>query len=76
MELEIGLSAWSKGQELAEKSLVIGQPFIGAFAIADNLGYQPETLEYKMASHAAYEVYNQAGVWTDDNGIITKIDRE
>lgn len=59
-------AAYARGKATAENMLQIGNVFQGSFNIADSLGYDRESLEWRCAVHGAtvaIQAYGQ--IWTD-----------
>ena len=78
MLTETEVSAMVKAREsaiaLANKSLEIGKPFIGAWGVAEALGYPKDSLEFKIATSAAYSVFCDAPIICKDKGEITALE--
>lgn len=65
-EIRLMADAYALGKATAQDMLKIGNVFQGSFNIADSLGYDRESLEWRCAVHGAtvaIQAYGQ--IWTD-----------
>jgi len=72
-EMDTMIHAYQCGKEAAKRNLVLGNVFRGGMNIADSVGFQRDTLEWKGAMLGAMMEINGREIWTDKEGVIVKL---
>ena len=72
-EVAAMVHAYECGKEAAKRNLVLGEVFRGSMNIADKLGFDPESVEYKGAMIGAMSEIKSREIWTDKAGVIVKL---
>lgn len=63
------VTAFAAAQEAARANLGAGKVFLGAFGIAESLGYVRGTLGWDSAVSGAYHVFKHEKIVTDHNNV-------
>lgn len=63
------VTAYTAAQKAARESLGAGKVFVGAFGIADSLGYVRDSLGWNSAVSGAYEVFKHETIITNAQNV-------
>jgi hypothetical protein len=69
-QAQAAVAAYKAAHDFAEQSFKPGKPFLAAFGVADALGFEKESLEWKLAVSGAYAFFKTQQILVNKDGIL------